>query len=79
WDDILLEEKTALICGVTKVYMKQMNQKEDKYWWPKHTTWCTSGMYTGIWNTKNEDWFRKRLKDICEGLAVPLNSREWRS
>ncbi|KAI0739288.1 hypothetical protein C8Q80DRAFT_1112641 [Daedaleopsis nitida] len=79
WDDVLSEEGLALISGVTKIYASKQHPKEDKSWWPKHSVWHISGMYTGIWNPKNEDWFQERLKDICDRCAVPLNSREWRS
>lgn len=36
-------------------------------------------MYTGIWNPRNEQWFQKRLKDIRDGEAFPMNTRDWRS
>ncbi|RDX40117.1 hypothetical protein OH76DRAFT_1305915, partial [Lentinus brumalis] len=55
------------------------NQCEDLSWWPKPTTWASSGMYTGIWNPWNEDWFQKRLSGIRNGTAQPMNASSWRS
>ncbi|KAI0739237.1 hypothetical protein C8Q80DRAFT_1113098, partial [Daedaleopsis nitida] len=79
-DDMLSEEELGLISGVTKVYTAtQRNQTEEQSWWPKHSVWRTSGMYTGIWNPRNKQWFQKWLKDIREGRASPLNTRDWRS
>ncbi|KAI0688825.1 hypothetical protein C8Q76DRAFT_573051, partial [Earliella scabrosa] len=77
-DDALTEAEMNIICGVNKVYT-QINQQEDRSWWPKPNIWRRSGMFTGMWTPWNEEWFKTRLRDIQNGRAAPLNVREWKS
>ncbi|TFK77648.1 hypothetical protein K466DRAFT_439619, partial [Polyporus arcularius HHB13444] len=78
-DNVLTPAEADILCGVCRVYGQQRNQCEDLSWWPKPTTWASSGMYTGIWNPWNEDWFQKRLSGIRDGTAQPMNASSWRS
>ncbi|KAI0754681.1 hypothetical protein C8Q80DRAFT_1095010, partial [Daedaleopsis nitida] len=45
------------------------NQTEEQSWWPKPSLWQTSGVYTGVWNARNEHWFQKWLNNIRHGCA----------
>ncbi|RPD52746.1 hypothetical protein L227DRAFT_469065, partial [Lentinus tigrinus ALCF2SS1-6] len=76
-DNCLTEAEADLLCGICKVYTSNHNQTEDLSWWPKASTWCNSGMNTGIWNPWNEGWFSKRLQLIREGKARPLRPGTW--
>ena len=53
-------------------------QTEDVSWWPKHLAWVKGSSYTGIWTAADEQWFQKRLKEIYDDVAQPMNASEWR-
>lgn len=52
----------------------------DVSWWPKQSTWLSSGANVGYWSSSNEEWFQNRLSKIRQGLGTgkPLNAKEWR-
>ncbi|KAI0753012.1 hypothetical protein C8Q80DRAFT_1097013, partial [Daedaleopsis nitida] len=47
-------------------------------WWLKPSIWGTTGMYMGIWNPQNKQWFQNRLKEIKAGSTGLMKMREWR-
>ncbi|KIP01510.1 hypothetical protein PHLGIDRAFT_55462, partial [Phlebiopsis gigantea 11061_1 CR5-6] len=73
-EDVLTASEQDLICGVYKV----LNGKSDVSWWPKQSTWLSSGANVGYWSSSNEEWFQNRLSKIRQGLGKPLNAKEWR-
>lgn len=52
-------------------------QTEDKSWFPKASTWKTSGWDHGYWTADNETWYQDRLQEIQDGRP-PMNAKEWR-
>ncbi|KAI0074526.1 hypothetical protein K474DRAFT_1561618, partial [Panus rudis PR-1116 ss-1] len=55
------------------------NQVVDYSWWPKQSTWNTSGLYVGYWTQDCEDWFQARLSHIRAGTTNPRTTSGWRS
>ena len=61
------------------IYAGSGDQTADVSWWPRQAIWNSSGFNCGQWTSECEEWFRRRVKDIKAGIAVPRNAREWRS
>ncbi|RDX41186.1 hypothetical protein OH76DRAFT_1299030, partial [Lentinus brumalis] len=73
-DDELLTEELDLISGVYKVYT---GNTEDASWWPKHSHWVRSGMFTGFWTPWNEIWFATHMQKVRSGQQGTWNSQIW--
>ena len=93
WDDELTEADMDLICGVYKSctgefiesitrmsYLPALrfgDQTSDLSWWPKQSTFLTSGLWPGYWSRSCEEWFRRRHAAIVLGNADLKTSRQW--
>ncbi|EKM60209.1 uncharacterized protein PHACADRAFT_189344 [Phanerochaete carnosa HHB-10118-sp] len=68
-----------LICSVYRVLALHSTASATDYcWWPKQSTWLTSGFNMGYWTSFNEYWFQKRLCDIRFGEATPRSAKQWK-
>jgi hypothetical protein len=47
-------------------------------WWPTDSTWQYCAQHTR-WTEKVEEWYTKRLTNIREGNATPLNGHQWQT
>lgn len=52
-------------------------QTADLSWWPKQTTFETSGLYFGYWTQTCEQWFQKRSVEIVEHRADLMTAEQW--
>ncbi|TFK59172.1 hypothetical protein BDN72DRAFT_741504, partial [Pluteus cervinus] len=77
FDEELKEDEMWAICGVYQVYHSPSEEVAQKSWWPKQSTWESSGMFTGYWTPACESWFQGRIKEIETGKAILRNKREW--
>jgi hypothetical protein len=53
------------------------DQREDRSWWPKVTTWEGSPLDVGCWTPMCEQWFQKCLVQLREGSTRPYNASQW--
>jgi hypothetical protein len=49
----------------------------DVSWWPKHSTFMSSGLNVGHWTDGCEEWFQTRHAMIVEGKAVLKTATQW--
>ncbi|KAF8867668.1 hypothetical protein BD779DRAFT_1463887 [Infundibulicybe gibba] len=77
-DDDLHETECDMICGVYRIDKGggEANQMHGS-WWPKQSTWETSGFGIGQWTPDAEGWYQDRLGEINGGTARLLGAREW--
>lgn len=54
------------------------NVTADLSWWPKQSTFLSSGLWPGYWSSKAEKWFKERRAAIEEGKAEPKTASQWR-
>ena len=52
-------------------------QTSDLSWWPKQTTFETSGLFFGYWTQTCEQWFQKRSADIVAHRADLKTAEQW--
>ena len=52
-------------------------QFADVSWWPKQSTFMTSGLNVGYWSPDCEAWFQSRARTISDGTATVKNARVW--
>lgn len=53
-------------------------QASEKLWWPKASTWETSGLNVGYWTRTCEIWFQKRLEAINASKAQIRTATHWK-
>lgn len=49
----------------------------DVSWWPKHSTFSSSGLNVGHWTDACEEWFQARHLQIVEGRAELKTATQW--
>ncbi|KAI0694803.1 hypothetical protein C8Q76DRAFT_567140, partial [Earliella scabrosa] len=76
-DNFLTREEEDIVTGVYRMYTA--GQTEDASWWPRLNHWYNSGMNNGIWSAWNEEWFRRRQREIKSGRCTLNNGKKWRS
>jgi hypothetical protein len=47
-------------------------------WWPTDSAWQSFAQHTR-WTEKVDEWYDKRLKNIRQGQAGPLNANRWQT
>ena len=51
----------------------------DLSWWPKPSTFATSGLYPGYWTPSCEHWFQARVEAITNDTAGLHTTSEWKN
>ena len=93
-DDALLPGEGDVFCGLAYRYtggslqmafesetnqlIGQGNQREEVSWWPRPSLWAKL-VGEVAWNPLVERIFKRRLEELNDGKAKPLNATQWRS
>jgi hypothetical protein len=76
-DDAVEQRELDIVSGVYLVEGAFQETESHMSWWPKHTTFQTTGFAGDQWLPRAEEWYKKRQDDLRSEKFTLLPSRQW--